>query len=127
MGPKTVSPTPVMSGYCPQGYIGLGETGTTKFLRLTLLAKLSVAENYLSLVFIHCLMSPESVPFFEGNKCYKVVPGNEDALTWDEALNECRSASGIRPDLASIIDQYQKCKYSLYLINTQYFNSYFKI
>ena len=33
--PKTLAPTHVLSGYCPSGYIGLGETGTIKVLRFT--------------------------------------------------------------------------------------------
>ena len=48
------------------------------------------------------------------------MPGTENALTWNEALNECRSANGIRPDLASIVDQYQMCKCSSY--NLKIFN-----
>ena len=35
LDPKTLAPTPVLSGYCPSGYIGLRETGTIKVLRFT--------------------------------------------------------------------------------------------
>ena len=48
-----------------------------------------------------------------GNKCYKIVYGGDNGrgLTWNDALTECRSQTGgIRPDLSSVIDQYQMCK-----------------
>ena len=56
-----------------------------------------------------------SLPLFpyKGNKCYKIVYGQDNGrgLSWNDALTECRSATtGLRPDLASIVDQFQMCK-----------------
>ncbi len=55
-----------------------------------------------------------------GNKCYKLVyrsPYDGSGATWDEAVAECRAESGgLRPDLASIVDQYQMCLCPCFLL-----------
>ena len=43
-----------------------------------------------------------------GNKCFKpVVKSYQEGVTWDTALDLCRSEPGIAPDLASILSEYE--------------------
>ena len=40
---------------------------------------------------------------------------NGSGKTWNDAMTECRAAGGVRPDLASIVDAYQMCKFGISL------------
>ena len=103
-GPVTVPSTEVWDSRCPTGYYSANYGSVVLYFSdLSCWFLFNLAHVY-TCTHIHV------DSHLSGNKCFKIVDGEDQVLSWSQAYDACLEGPGVNPGIASISNELENSK-----------------